>query len=155
MFLRNSPRSNSLGGRGALCSRAAGRDGETRVCGRRALFWRRSGCCELSWFRGERRFRGNSVVLSGRLGSPVGGLAAGRTLTVSPPCAQCDRHPSLLPPCLPLFPCPIASSPSQGKTHPTACPPKMSSSEIITAWSRRNGRTLRQSEANDGTTLSE
>lgn len=66
--------------------------------GKRALSWGRCGCCELSWFRGERRLRGHSVGLSGRIGSPVGALAAGRTLTVSRPCAQCDRHPSLLTP---------------------------------------------------------
>lgn len=74
----------------------------------------RSGGCAsaaLSWFRGECCFRVPWVVLSGRIGAKVGGLAAGRILTVSPPCAQCDRYPHPPTPpalqCLPLlFPCP-------------------------------------------------
>lgn len=111
LFVRNSPRSRRFPGDAA--SRAG---------------------AEVSADGGDTRWvcRGGED----RIGSPVGALAAGRTLTVSRPCAECDRHPSLLTPlprCLPLFPCPMASSPSQGKTHPTACPPKMSSSEIMTA----------------------
>lgn len=59
-----------------------------------------------SRLRGERRSGGAGGALGGLdrgsdRGVKVGGLAAGRILTVSPPCAQCDRHPHPLPPVSP------------------------------------------------------
>lgn len=132
---------------GARSSR--GETGKTRVC---RLLQLRSGFCEsaaLSWFRGERRFRVPSVVYPGRIGAKVGGLAAGGILTVSPPCAQCDRHPQpSLPPVSPpsLF-LPLASSPFQARTRPISCPGKMCCSHVNTASFRGNCRTLRRTDA--------
>lgn len=113
----------------------------------------RSGCCEssgLSCFGGERGFTVNSVVFSGWIVEKVGGLAAGRTLKVSPPCARCDRHPPslLFQVSPPSFPCPdLLLTPFQGRRIQFLALGRCVAAGKKYSFIQENGRTLRQSDA--------
>lgn len=154
LFLRNSHRSNLLRGRGALSRRAVRGDGKYARLRAAHTFpatlrMLRGFTAELVRRRGRRlRVNREGFCRGGSDRQWVDWLPFGLWRALLRALSVTDTPPSSLQ-CLPLFPCPIASSPSPGRTHPISCPRKISSSQIKYCF--KTGRTLRQSEANDGT----